>query len=83
MGNFKKWFVRSVELGTIVVREPNNGNFLGILELISHYFTTAFRKSKKISTTASRLLVYYLLAEIQNEFISLCADQIMSVILNE
>jgi len=69
-----------------IVGEPNNGNFLGILELISHYdpiLRQHLEKVKKSQQLHQRLQVHYLSAEIQNEFISLCADHVMSVILIE
>lgn len=52
-----------------IVGEPNNGNFLGILELISHYdpiLQQHIEKVKKSQQLHQRLQVHYLSAEIQN-----------------
>lgn len=56
-----------------IVGEPNNGNFLGILELISHYdpiLRQHLEKVKKSQQLHQHLQVHYLSAEIQNEFIT-------------
>lgn len=69
-----------------IIGKPNNGNFLGILELISHYdpILRAHLDKVKISQELhQRLQVHYLSPDIQNEFIELCARHIMSVILKE
>lgn len=69
-----------------IVGKPNNGNFLGILELIRHYdpiLQQNLEQVKRSQHPHRRLQVHYLSAEIQNEFISLCGEHVMSVILNE
>ena len=66
--------------------EQNNGNFLGILELLGRYdpvlrqhleTVKAFQKSHK------RLQVHHLSPDIQNEFIGICARHVISFILEE
>ena len=75
---FASYFV-SYRKGVCVQRwvskdwDPHNGNFLGILELISHYdqiLGDHFSKVKESQQSHRRLQVHYLSAEIQNEFIN-------------
>ena len=68
------------------IGDPNNGNFLGILELISHYdqiLGDHLSKVKESQQSHRRLQVHYLSAEIQNEFIVCCANHVKQVILAE
>lgn len=69
-----------------LIGECNNGNFLGILELIGRYDPVLFEHLEKVKTSQrahQRLQVHYLSPEIQNEFIGLCAHHVVSVILKE
>lgn len=66
--------------------EKNNGNFLGILELISHYDPILRDHLEKVKTSqqlGQRLQVHYLSSEIQNEFINLCSSHVKAAILKE
>lgn len=66
--------------------EPNNGNFLGILELISHYDAVLRDHLERVKTSQqshNRLQVHYLSPDIQNEFVQLCARHVETEILKE
>ncbi|XP_011170616.3 zinc finger MYM-type protein 1-like [Solenopsis invicta] len=67
-----------------LIGDPKNGNFLGSLQLISHYDTIMHdhleKESQKIH---KRLQVHYLSPESQNEFIDCCASHVRQVILEE
>ena len=66
------------------VGDSNNGNFLGILELISHYdpiLEEHLKKVKAAQQASSRLQVHYLSPDSQNEFICCCAKQVTDAIL--
>ena len=68
------------------IGERNNGNFLGILELISRYdpiLREHLEKVKRSQHLHKRLQVHYLSPDIQNEFIDICARHVISVILKE
>ena len=66
--------------------DPDNGNFLGILELLAHYDPVLkqhldnVRESQK---SKRRLQVSYLSVETQNEFIILCGQLVTDKILQE
>lgn len=65
---------------------PRNGNFLGILELLSHYDPVLEEHLKKVRSSQEahkRLQVHYLSPDSQNEFIECCADQVRNAILKE
>lgn len=69
-----------------LIGECNNGNFLGILELIGRYDPVLFEHLEKVKASQQahqRLQVHYLSPDIQNEFIDLCAHHVVSVILKE
>lgn len=69
-----------------LVGSESNGNFLGILELMSHYDSILdghLRKVKEAQEKKIRLQVHYLSPQIQNEFISCCAEQVMALMLEE
>ncbi|XP_029172840.1 zinc finger MYM-type protein 1-like [Nylanderia fulva] len=69
-----------------LIGKRNNGNFLGILELISHYDPVLHEHLEKVKTSQQqhqRLQCHYLSPDIQNEFIDLCARHIVSAILKE
>lgn len=66
--------------------DPNNGNFLGILELISHYDSTLREHLDNIRLSqqeGKRMQVHHLSPLIQNEFINICAQHVISVILKK
>jgi len=68
------------------VGDPNNGNFLGVLELISHYdpvLAKHLEQVKQSHETSKRLQVHYLSWETQNEFVLCCADHVRKIILHE
>ena len=71
---------------THTIGDVHNGNFLGIIELISHYdpvlreHVTKVRESQKVG---KRLQAHYLSKDSQNEFIHLCADKVRHCILEE
>lgn len=69
-----------------LIGDPHNGNYLGILELISHYHPLLEEHLVKVKESQSlkkRLQVHYLSPEIQNEFLQTCASQVTLAILNE
>lgn len=69
-----------------LVGQKNNGNFLGILELIARYDPVLHGHLEKVKSSQEahqRLQVHYLSVEIQNEFIELCAHHVISFILKE
>ena len=58
------------------VSDPNNGNFVGILNLISHYDPILKMHLEKVDTTqkvGKRMSAHYLSSDSQNELISACA----------
>lgn len=66
--------------------DPHNGNFLGLVELLSHYdpvLAEHVAKVKKSQVNNQRLQVHYLSWEIQNDFIQSCADLVIDAILEE
>ena len=69
-----------------LIGDSRNGNFLGILELISHYNPILEEHLNKVKTSQNskcRLQVHYLSPESQNEFIKCCADKVTECILKE
>lgn len=69
-----------------LIGDPKNGNFLGILELISHYdpiMCAHLEKVKQLQVNKARLQAHYLSPETQNEFIDCCATQVVRAIENE
>ena len=57
----------------------NNGNFLGIIELLSHYDPLLREHVTKVAETqkaGKRLPAHYLSGDSQNEFISACAHHV-------
>lgn len=69
------------------VGEHNNGNFLGILELLALYDPVICDHMKNVRKSQEcgekRLQVHYISPQSQNEFISACASQVLSVILQQ
>ena len=69
------------------IGDPHNGNFLGILELLSHYdpiLKEHILKVKESQTQGGKKLqAHYLSKRTQNEFISLCGNKLRQTILSE
>ena len=68
------------------VCDPNNGNFLGILNLLGHYdplLRTHLEKVDASQKAEKRMSAHYLSSDSQNELISACANQVLLAILNE
>ncbi|XP_019851026.1 PREDICTED: zinc finger MYM-type protein 1-like [Amphimedon queenslandica] len=64
----------------------DNGNFLGIMELLSHYDPLLREHVIKVAESqkeGKRLPVHYLSSDSQNEFISACAYHVRQTILEE
>lgn len=64
--------------------DVHNGNFLGTLELLSHYDPLLHEHLEKLQKKkkGSRL-THYLSGETQNEFIELCGNRVLNTILAE
>ena len=68
------------------IGDVDNGNFLGLLELLAHYDPTVEEHVTKVKVAqqkGERLQAHYLSPESQNEFISLCAARVRRCILDE
>lgn len=68
------------------IGDIHNGNFLGCLELISHYDSLLeehLKKVEKSQNEGKRLQAHYLSSDIQNEFINLCGKHILNTILDK
>ena len=68
------------------IGDVDNGNFLGLLELLAHYDPIVEEHVTKVKVAQQkreRLQVHYLSPESQNEFISLCAARVRRCILDE
>ena len=66
--------------------DPHNGNFLGIIELLSNYDPVLKEHVIKVSNAqneGTRLQAHYLSQSSQNEFIYLCAQKVRDAILQE
>lgn len=69
-----------------LIGDRQNGNFLGILELISHYdplLNEHLAKVKRSQEQGNRMQVHYLSADSQNEFIQCCAQKVTAAIIDE
>ena len=69
-----------------LIGDPSNGNFLGILELLSHYDSTLkehIEHVRKSQAQGKRLQAYYLSNDSQNEFIELCGEKVRKSVLHE
>lgn len=62
--------------------DVHNGNFLGTLELLSHYDPLLHKHLEKVRQK-KKGLTHYLSAETQNEFIELCGKRVLNTILAE
>lgn len=68
------------------IGESSNGNFLRILELLANYdpvLNEHLNKVRHFQDKGERMQVHYLSHDIQNEFISLCAAEVIKKILEE
>ncbi|XP_041434247.1 zinc finger MYM-type protein 1-like [Xenopus laevis] len=68
------------------VGDIQNGNFLGILELIAHYDAVLkehLDKVKRSQEKGKKLPAHYLSWGTQNEFINLCGRHVLNAILSE
>ena len=68
------------------IGDVDNGNFLGVLELLAHYDPIVEEHVTKVKVAqqkGERLQAHYLSPESQNEFISLCAARVRRCILDE
>ncbi|XP_065642878.1 zinc finger MYM-type protein 1-like [Hydra vulgaris] len=69
-----------------LIGDSHNGNFLGLLELISHYdpiLKEHVIKVKQSQDKGQRLQAHYLSNRSQNEFIGLCAAEVRRQIIEE
>ena len=68
------------------IGDVDNGNFLGLLELLAHYDPIVEEHVTNVQVAqqkGERLHAHYLSPESQNEFISLCAARVRKYILDE
>ena len=68
------------------IGDVHNGNFLGILELLSNYDVPLKEHMVKVQQSqeaGKRLQCHYLSNKIQNEFIDLCGKRVREAILSE
>jgi hypothetical protein len=64
----------------------DNGNFLGIIELLSRYDPVLREHMIKVAESQSsghRLSAHYLSSDSQNEFISACAQLVRTHVMKE
>ncbi|XP_075060835.1 zinc finger MYM-type protein 1-like [Mixophyes fleayi] len=68
------------------IGDLNNGNFLGTLELVSHYdplLREHLENVKHSQQEGKRMQAHYLSWATQNEFINLCGKRVLDTILSE
>lgn len=64
--------------------DVHNGNYLGTLELVSHYDALLKEHRDKVrNSTKETRLTHYLSSDIQNELIELCGKRVLQSILRE
>lgn len=71
---------------TAVLDKPDNGHFLGLIELLSKYDNILHEHLQKIREQrerGKRLQAHYRSPESQNEFIELCSTRVLNTILKE
>ena len=69
-----------------LIGDSNNGNFLGIIELLATYdpiLSDHVAKVKVSQESKTRLQVHYLSPSSQNEFIAACSSQLLKTILQQ
>ncbi|XP_063613032.1 zinc finger MYM-type protein 1-like [Penaeus indicus] len=68
------------------IGDIQNGNFLGLIELLAHYDPVLRKHVTKIQVSqekGERLQAHYLSASSQNEFTGLCAEHVHSRVMDE
>lgn len=68
------------------VGDVNNGNFLGILELLSHYdpvLQEHMRNVRESQQKGERMSAHYLSNRSQNDFIGACAELVRKTVIDE
>ena len=68
------------------IDDHNNGNFLGIIQLLAHFdpvLEQHVSKVKQSQKAGQRLQAHYLSADSQNEFIEACSSKVVQEILAE
>lgn len=68
------------------IGDPNNGNFLGLIELLSEFdplLREHISKIKKAQEEGKRLQAHYLSKDSQNEFIQTCGARVRQKVLEE
>ena len=71
---------------TNTLDEPDNGHFLGIIELLAKYdsiLNDHLQNIREHRQQGKRLQAHYLSPDSQNEFIELCAQRVLNTILRE
>lgn len=66
--------------------EPDNGNFLGLVELLAKYDTILHDHLQTVRENmqqGKKTPAHYLSSDSQNEFIELCGQRVLKTILNE
>ena len=69
-----------------LIGDAQNGNFLGLLELVSHYDSTLKEHLSKVQESqrkGKRLQAHYLSWSSQNEFIGVCGGLVRASVLDE
>lgn len=68
------------------IGDPNNGNFLGLIELLAEYdplLREHIAKVKKAQEEGKRVQAHYLSKDSQNEFIQVCGERVRQKVLEE
>jgi hypothetical protein len=68
------------------IDDVHNGNFLGLIELLSHYDTLLqehVNKIREAQSSGKQVKVHYLSPQSQNEFIKLCGNAVRDKVLQE
>lgn len=68
------------------IGDPNNGNFLGLIELLAEYdplLREHIAKVKKAQEEGKRVQAHYLSKDSQNEFIQVCGKRVRQKVLEE
>ena len=69
-----------------LIDNPQNGNFLGLIELLSKYDSLLFEhveKVRKSQACGQRLQAHYLSHDAQNAFINACGNQVTEKIVSD
>lgn len=68
------------------IGSTDNGNFLGLIELLSKYDPILKVHVEKVSESqqsGTRLAAHYLSSDSQNEFIATCAHQVRTIVIEK